>query len=180
MINKEDVAMSYNGVGEQLTETDVKRIEDEIQHRKNVVRPAALKALKEARAMGDLSENFEYYAAKRDNNMNNSRIRFLERMLRTAHVISDASKSDEIGMNNTVSIYCEDDDCVETYRIVTSIRGNSQRGLISNESPLGKALMGHKVGDRVEVKVNDSYSYYVVVKDLQKTGESENDKIKQY
>lgn len=170
----------HNGIGEQLTASDVKRIEEEINHRKTVVRPAALKALKEARAMGDLSENFEYYAAKRDNNQNNSRIRFLERMLRTAHVISDKSKADEIGMNNTVKLYFEEDDTLETYRIVTSIRGNSQRGLISNESPLGKALMGHKVGDRVLVTVSPDYAYYVVVKELDKTGDEATDRIKQY
>lgn len=170
----------HNGFREQLTESDVKRIEEEIRHRKLVVRPAALKALKEARAMGDLSENFEYYAAKRDNNQNNSRIRFLEKMLRTAVIISDKSAADEVGMNNTVDLYMEDDDCVETYRIVTSIRGNSQRGLISNESPLGKAILGHKIGDRVEIKVSPDYSYYVVIKDLKKTGDSEEDRLKQY
>lgn len=170
----------HNGIGEQLTPSDVKRIQDEIDHRKLVVRPAALQALKEARAMGDLSENFEYYAAKRDNNRNNSRIRFLERMLRTAHIISDTSKADEIGMNNTVKLYFEEDDEYETYRIVTSIRGNSQKGLISNESPLGKALMGRKVGDRVRIDVSPDYSYYVVVKELDKTGDMSTDQIKQY
>lgn len=169
-----------NGYHEQLTPSDVKRIEAEIQHRKTVVRPAALKALKEARAMGDLSENFEYYAAKRDNNLNNSRIRFLEKMLRTAVIISDASAADEVGMNNTVELYFEEDDCTETYRIVTSIRGNSQRGLISNESPLGKAILGHKVGDRVSVTVSPDYSYYVVIRKLEKTGDSDTDRIKQY
>ena len=101
-------------------------------------------------------------------------------MLRTAVIISDKSASDEVGMNNTVDLYMEDDDCVETYRIVTSIRGNSQRGLISNESPLGKAILGHKVGDRVKVAVSPDYSYYVVIKALQKTGDSEEDRIKQY
>ena len=170
----------HNGFREQLTESDVRRIEEEINHRKTVVRPAALKALKEARAMGDLSENFEYYAAKRDNNMNNSRIRFLEKMLRTAVIISDKSAPDEVGMNNTVELYFEEDDCTETYRIVTSIRGNSQRGLISNESPLGKALMKHKVGDRVEVRVSPEVSYYVKITRLDKTGESDDDKIKQF
>ncbi len=80
--------MSIHG-SEQLTRTDIRRIEEEIEHRKTVVRPAALKALKEARAMGDLSENFEYYAAKRDNNINNSRIRYLEKMLRFATVVEE-------------------------------------------------------------------------------------------
>lgn len=170
----------HNGIGEQLTESDVKRIQEEIDHRKTVIRPKALKALKEARAMGDLSENFEYYAAKRDNNQNNSRIRFLERMLRTAVIISDKSSADEVGMNNTVDLYFEEDDCTETYRIVTSIRGNSQRGLISNEAPLGKAILGHKVGDRVRVEVSPEYSYYVVIKRLEKTGDSADDRLKQY
>ncbi|MDO4438264.1 MAG: transcription elongation factor GreA [Eubacteriales bacterium] len=167
-------------MGEQLTETDVKKIEEEINHRKTVVRPAALKALKEARAMGDLSENFEYYAAKRDNNINNSRIRYLERMLRTANIISDASADDEVGINNTVTIYFEEDDEEATYRIVTSIRSDSQKNLISNESPMGKALIGHKVGDTVTVKVNENYSYDVIIRKLEKTGDSENDTIKQY
>ncbi len=171
--------MKY-GIGEQLTETDVKKIEDEINHRKMVVRPAALKALKEARAMGDLSENFEYYAAKRDNNINNSRIRYLERMLRTANIISDSSAEDEVGINNTVTIYFEEDDEEATYRIVTSIRSDSQKNLISNESPMGKALIGHKVGDTVTVKVNDNYSYNVIIRKLEKTGDNENDTIKQY
>ena len=167
-------------MGEQLTEGDVKRITDEINHRKLVERPQILKELKAARAQGDLSENFEYYAAKRANNQNNSRIRYLEKMLRFAEVISDESKDDEVGLNNTVGVYFEDDDCTETYRIVTSIRGNSLKGLISNESPLGKALLKHKVGDRVEVKVSPEVSYYVKITRLDKTGESEDDKIKQF
>ncbi len=140
--------MSLNG-SEQLTKADVARIEEEIEHRKNVVRPAALKALKEARAMGDLSENFEYHCAKRDNNLNNSRIRYLEKMLRFATVIDDESTEDTIGINNTVDVYFEDDDYTETYRIVTPIRCDSRKGLISNESPLGKSLLGRKVGDLI-------------------------------
>ena len=140
---------------EQLTEKDVERIEAEIEHRKLVVRKEAIEAVKEARAQGDLSENFEYYAAKKDKNKNESRIRYLERMLKTAKVISDESKDDEVGLNNTVQVYFEEDDEVETYRIVTSIRGNSMNGLISIESPLGKAIRGKKVGDRVYIKVNE-------------------------
>ena len=110
-----------------------------------------LEAVKEARAQGDLSENFEYKAAKQDKNRNESRIRYLERMLKTANIVSDDSKEDEIGINNTVDLYFEDDEEVETYRIVTSVRGNSLAGLISIESPLGKAVLGHKVGDRVKI-----------------------------
>ena len=124
---------------EQLTQSDVEKIQEEINHRKLVVRKEAIEAVKEARAQGDLSENFEYYAAKRFKNQNESRIRYLEKMLRTASIVSDQSRPDEIGINNTVELYFEDDDEVETYRLVTSIRGNSMKGLISIESPLGKA-----------------------------------------
>lgn len=127
-------------MGEQLTESDVKKIKEEIEYRKIVVRKKELEAVKEARAQGDLSENFEYKAAKQDKNRNESRIRYLERMLKTANIVSDDSKEDEIGINNTVDLYFEDDEEVETYRIVTSVRGNSLAGLISIESPLGKAV----------------------------------------
>ena len=138
-------------MGEQLTESDVKKIKEEIEYRKIVVRKKELEAVKEARAQGDLSENFEYKAAKQDKNRNESRIRYLERMLKTANIVSDDSKEDEIGINNTVDLYFEDDEEVETYRIVTSVRGNSLAGLISIESPLGKAVLGHNVGDRVKI-----------------------------
>ena len=107
-------------MGEQLTESDVKKIKEEIEYRKIVVRKKELEAVKEARAQGDLSENFEYKAAKQDKNRNESRIRYLERMLKTANIVSDDSKEDEIGINNTVDLYFEDDEEVETYRIVTN------------------------------------------------------------
>jgi len=164
---------------EQLTPADYKRIEEEIEYRRMVVRPASLKALKEARALGDLSENFEYHCAKRDNNQNNGRIRYLEKLLQNATVIDDSSAEDQVGMNNTVTLYFEDDDCEEVYRIVTSIRADSRKGLISNESPLGMAVLGHKVGDRVEVNMGD-ISYFVVIKKLDKTGESDSDRIRSY
>ena len=166
--------------GEILTKTDVRRIEEEIEYRKGEKRTTLLENLKHARSLGDLSENYEYMVAKRENNKNNSRINYLEKMLRFAQIIDDESAPDVIGINNTVKVYFEEDDETETYRIVTPIRSDSQKNLISNESPLGKALIGHKAGDRVEVRVSDSVSYYVVVKELEKTGESEGDRIKQY
>ena len=134
-------------------------MEEEIEYRKLVVRKNALEAVKEARAQGDLSENFEYHAAKKDKNQNESRIRYLEKMIKTAKVISTDSAEDEVGMDNTVTVYFEEDDEEETYKIVTTIRGNSLKNLISNESPLGKALLGHKVGDRCEGKVTRSESF---------------------
>ena len=162
-------------MGEQLTESDVKKIKEEIEYRKIVVRKKELEAVKEARAQGDLSENFEYKAAKQDKNRNESRIRYLERMLKTANIVSDDSKEDEIGINNTVDLYFE----VETYRIVTSVRGNSLAGLISIESPLGKAVLGHKVGDRVKIPAGDD-GYYVVVKRIDKTTDDSHDTLRKY
>ena len=142
-------------MGEKLTRSDVEKIKEEIEYRKLVVRKRELEAVKEARAQGDLSENFEYKAAKQDKNRNESRIRYLEKMLKYAQIVSDESEEDEVGINNTVDVYFEDDDEVETYRLVTSVRGNSLQGLISIESPLGKALQGHNVGERILVKAGD-------------------------
>ena len=166
-------------MGEQLTESDVNKIKEEIEYRKIVVRKKELEAVKEARAQGDLSENFEYKAAKQDKNRNESRIRYLERMLKTANIVSDDSKEDEIGINNTVDLYFEDDEEVETYRIVTSVRGNSLSGLISIESPLGKAVLGHKVGDLVKIPAGDD-GYYVVVKRIDKTTDDSHDTLRKY
>lgn len=165
---------------EQLTESDVKKIQEEIEHRKLVVRKEAIEAVKEARAQGDLSENFEYYAAKKDKNRNESRIRYLENMLKHAKIVSAQSKEDEIGLNDTVTLYFEEDEEDEVYRLVTSIRGNSMQNRISIESPLGKAIRGHQVGDRVKVNINEKASYTVIVKKIEKTGETENDQIRSY
>ena len=126
-------------MGERLTKSDVEKIQKEIEYRKLIVRKEAIEAVKEARAQGDLSENFEYYAAKKDKNKNESRIRYLERMLRQAVIVSEDSKADEAGMNNVVEVYFEEEDETETYKLVTSIRGNSLENKISIESPLGKA-----------------------------------------
>lgn len=159
---------------EQLTKQDIEKIEQEIEHRKLVVRKEAIEAVKEARAHGDLSENFEYYAAKKEKNQNESRIRYLERMLKTAEVVEDHSKADEVGMDTKVVLYYEDEDETEKIKIVTSIRGNSLEGRISIESPLGKALLGHKAGDRVHVQVGDG-GYDVVIRSIDKDGgEDEN------
>ena len=165
---------------DKLTENDIKRLQEEIDYRKLVVRKDAIAAVKEAREQGDLSENFEYYAAKRDKNKNESRIRYLERMIKTAQVISDDSKDDEVGLNNTVTLFFEDEGECETYKIVTTIRENSLEGRISNESPIGKAVMGHKVGDRVYVKVNDKFGYYVVIRAIEKTVDDGSDRIRSF
>ena len=165
---------------DELTAKDIQKMEAEIEHRKLVVRKQALEDVKEARAHGDLSENFEYKAAKKFKNENESRIRYLERMLKTATVISDDSKEDEVGLNNTVTVYFVEDDMSETYRLVTSIRGNSVNGLISIESPIGKAILGHKEGEKVLVKVNDSYSYELIIQKIEKTQDDSEDQIRSF
>ncbi|MEH2944114.1 transcription elongation factor GreA [Lachnospiraceae bacterium KK002] len=165
---------------EQLTRSDVKKIEEEIEYRKLVVRKEALEAVKEARAHGDLSENFEYHAAKKDKNKNESRIRYLERMLKTAVIVSDSSREDEVGINNTVTVYFEEDDEEQVFRLVTSIRGNSMKNRISTESPIGKAILGRKVGDRIQIKVNEDYSYYIVIKQIENTAEEAGETIRSF
>ncbi len=165
---------------DELTPSDIRRMEEEIEYRKLVVRKAALEDVKEARAHGDLSENFEYYAAKKYKNQNEGRIRYLERMIRTAKVISEDSEANEVGINNTVTIEFVEDGMQETYKIVTTVRGNSLENLISNESPLGKALLGKKVGDIAHVEVNAQVGYDVKIVKLEKTIDDGSDKLRSY
>ena len=165
---------------EELTNADVEKIEAELEHRKTIVRKEAIEAVKVARSPGDLREHFEYSAAKRDKNRNESRIRYLERMLKTAKIISDESKEDEVGINNTVTLYFEEDDETEVYKLVTSIRGDSLDGRISIESPIGKAILGHKAGDRVQVKISDTAGFYIVIKAIENTTDTEDDTIRTY
>jgi transcription elongation factor GreA len=155
-------------------------MEAEIEHRKLVIRKQALEDVKVARAQGDLSENFEYKAAKQFKNENERRIRYLERMIRTAVIVSEESAEDEVGMNNTVDVYFEEDDETETYKLVTTVRSNSLKNLISRESPLGAAIFGHKVGDRCEVRVNDDYSYFVVIRRIENTVDDGTDELRKF
>ena len=156
---------------EQLTQSDIRKIQEEIDYRKLVVRKEAIEAVKEARAFGDLSENFEYKAAKQEKNRNESRIRFLENMIKTAVVIADHSGADTVGLYDRVTVYLEEDDETEVYQIVTTMRQDVLKGLISKESPVGKALMGKRVGDTVRIQVNENYAYDVTILSIEKTGE---------
>ena len=165
---------------DQLTPSDIKKMEEEIEHRKLVVRPKALEDVKEARAQGDLSENFEYYAAKKYKNQNESRIRYLERMIKTARVISEDSAEDEVGINNTVTVEFLEDGLEETFKIVTTVRGNSLENLISNESPLGKSLLGKKEGESAHVQVNEAIGYDVKILKIEKTADESGDRIRSF
>jgi transcription elongation factor GreA len=164
----------------KLTENDIQEMEKEIEHRKLVLRPQLLEEVKETRAHGDLSENFEYHAAKREKNRNESRIRFLEKMIRTAKVIEDTSADDEVGVGKTVTIYIPEDDEEETYTIVSTMRQDSIHGFISVESPMGRALLGHREGDRIRVRVSDSYSYEAQIRKISLTDAADEAKIRSF
>ncbi len=157
----------------ELTQKDIDDMKAEVEHRKCVVRKELLEDVKTARAHGDLSENFEYKAAKQAKNQNESRIRYLEKMIRTAVVIHDESREDEVGLNKIVELYFEEDDETEEFKVVTTVRGNSLKNLISTESPIGKAILGHKVGERVWVEINANAGYYVEIKSIRIADENE-------
>ncbi|MDY2790197.1 MAG: transcription elongation factor GreA [Lachnospiraceae bacterium] len=165
---------------DELTRSDIAKMEEEIEYRKVTLRHELLEHVKEARAQGDLSENFEYYAAKKEKNKNESRIRYLERMIRTAKIIEESSDREAVTLNTKVTIYIPDDEVEETYKIVTTLREDVMAGKISNVSPMGKALMGHKVGDIVTIRVNDNFSYDAQIKGIEQIGEEESDTIKSF
>lgn len=152
-------------MGQKLTRGDVEKIEKEIEYRRVELRPKLTAAVAEAAAQGDRSENFEYYAAKRDNGKNNSRIRYLERVLRTAEIVDDG-QADEAGVDKEVKVYIPEDDEEETYTLVTPIRADSLHNIVSIESPIGKALLHHRVGDTVTIHVSDSYSYQCEIREI--------------
>ncbi|MCD7738082.1 MAG: transcription elongation factor GreA [Lachnospiraceae bacterium] len=167
-------------MSEKLTQKDVDRIQAEIEERKLVERPRLLEAVKEARAQGDLSENFEYTAAKREKNRNESRIRYLERVLKNASIVRDYSRDDEVGIEKTVRVMFEEDESEEEYRIVTPIRCNSLENKISIESPIGKALMGHRAGDRVEVLLPNGAVSVLQILSISNTVDDGTDRLRSY
>ena len=152
----------------ELTQKDLQLMREELDYRRITLRPKLLEAVKEARAFGDLSENFEYKAAKQEKNRNESRIRFLENMIKTAVVIADSFGADQVGLYDKVTVYMEDDDEEEVYQIVTTMRQDALRGLISKESPVGRCLLGRRVGDRVHIQVNEQYGYDAVIRAIEK------------
>ena len=164
----------------ELTQKDIDDMMAEVEHRKCVIRKELLEDVKTARAHGDLSENFEYKAAKQAKNQNESRIRYLEKMIKTAIVVKDESKDDEVGINKTVELYFEDDDEVEEFKIVTTVRGNSLKNLVSTESPIGKALLGHKVGDRVWIEINANAGYFVEIKSIRVAAPDEEEQLRKF
>lgn len=165
---------------DELTKVDIEKMKAEIEYRRNELRPKLIEEVKVARGFGDLSENFEYKAAKREKNQNDSRIRYLERMIKTAVVIEDTSGADEVGLFDTVTVFLEDEKTEEVFRIVTTLRQNPLQGLISKESPIGSSLMGHQVGDVVHVQVNETFGYDAKIIKIEKGTDDEDLPISRY
>ena len=165
---------------DELTEVDIKKMQEEVDYRTKVLRPQLIEDVKTARSFGDLSENFEYKAAKREKNRNDSRVRYLQRMISTAKVISSDSNDDTVGLFDKLKIYRAEDDETQDIQLVTTLRQNPLKGLISKESPVGKAVLGRKLGDRVKVEVNDNYSYFIIIRSIEKGSDDESLEISKY
>ena len=165
---------------DELTQVDIDKMKAELEHRRLELRPKLIEDVQTARAFGDLSENYEYKVAKQEKNRNESRIRYLERMIATAKVIEVNEKEGTVGLFDHVVLYNEKLGKEQTIQLVTTLRQNALKGLISKESPVGKAVMGHKKGDRVTVHVNETYSYDIVIRDVQKGSDDETLPISSY
>ena len=168
---------------DELTAVDIKKMKEELDHRVRVLRPQLIEEVQTARAFGDLSENFEYKCAKQAKNRNDSRIRYLERMIRTAKVIEvrgAEDAEDAVGLFDRVTIYNEMVKKEMEVRIVTTLRQDALKGLVSKESPVGKALLGRRAGERVEIAVNPNLQYFVEIRKIEKGEDDESLNISSY
>ena len=165
---------------DELTQVDIDKMKEELQHRIQVLRPQLIEEVKVARSFGDLSENFEYKAAKREKNRNDSRIRYLENMIKTAVVIDGTAAGDGVALFDKVTFYLEEEETEETIQLVTTLRQDALKGLISKESPVGKALLGRQVGDRVQVEVSPELKYWVEIRSIEKGRDDESLEISSY
>ena len=165
---------------DELTEIDIKKMKEELEYRITKLRPEILEEVKLTRSYGDLSENAEYHAAKRERGKNESRIRFLRNMIKTAIIIKDESDDNTVGLFDTVTYYLEEDNCEEQVKIVTTLRRDPFQNIISKESPLRSALMGKKIGDRLLVKVSNDYSYFIKIRKIEKGTDDESLEIRKF
>ena len=165
---------------DELTRADLQKMQEEIDYRVQQLRPKLIEDVQTARAFGDLSENFEYKCAKQDKNRNDARIRYLQRMIKTARVIEDKSAADTAGLYDTVEIFMENLGKSRKIQLVTTLRQDALKGLISKESPVGKALMGHKVGERVQVEIDQTRKYFMEIKAIEKGFDDESLDISAY
>ena len=167
-------------MNDELTKQDLKKMREELDYRRLELMPQQLEEVKRTRAFGDLSENYEYKTAKQELNRNKSRIRYLERMIKTAHVISDESSSDTVGLYDRVTVYMEEDEEEQVIQVVTTVRANPIKGFISKESPFGKAVLGSRVGDKVTVVVSDDYEYICEIRNIEKGSDDGSAPLMQY
>lgn len=165
---------------DELTEVDIRKMKEELDHRIRVLRPQLIEEVQTARAFGDLSENFEYKCAKQAKNRNDSRIRYLERMIRTARVIEVKGAADTVGLFDKVTVYNELAKREMTIQLVTTLRQDALKGRISKESPVGKALLGRRVGERVQVEVDERTRYGMEIRAIEKGADDESMEISSY
>lgn len=151
-----------------LTQQDINNMKKEIEYRKVVVRKQRNEEVKEARAHGDLSENYEYKAAKRERGRNEGRIKYLERMIKTATIITDNTEAGEVGLGKLVDVYFIEDDMNIEYEIVTTMETDAINNKISIESPLGKMIYKKRVGDIVNIDSPDG-EYSVRIQSIRKS-----------
>lgn len=168
-------------MNDELTRKDIDKMKEELTYRRDNLMPELIEEVKRTRAFGDLSENFEYKEAKRQKNRNGSRIRYLENMIRSAHIIDSGSREENVvGLYDKVTVYMPDDDETQVIQVVTTVRTDPLKGLISRESPFGKAVLGKRTGDRVLVQVNDHCSYEVEIRSVEKSEDDGSAPILQY
>ena len=168
-------------MNDELTRKDIDKMKEELTYRRDKLMPELIEEVKRTRAFGDLSENFEYKEAKRQKNRNGSRIRYLENMIRSAHIIDSGSREENVvGLYDKVTVYMPDDDETQVIQVVTTVRTDPLKGLISRESPFGKAVLGKRTGDRVLVQVNDHCSYEVEIRSVEKSEDDGSAPILQY
>ena len=167
---------------DELTEVDLQKMRDEIDHRVRVLRPKLIEDVQTARGFGDLSENFEYKCAKRDKNRNDSRIRYLEGMIRTAKLIAPAARTEEgtAGLFDTVVVVPAPTKKPQTIRIVTTLRQDALKGLVSKESPVAKAVLGHRAGETVHVELGEGKGYDMTIQSVEKGTDDASLEISQY
>lgn len=165
---------------DELTAIDIRKMQEEIDYRETELRPKLIEDVQTARAFGDLSENFEYKAAKQAKNKNESRIRYLKRMIASAVVIEPTSQEGEAGLFDRVTLYMEDEGEEEVITLVTTLRQNPMKGLISKESPVGQAVIGHKTGDRVFIKIGDTGGYWAEIRVIEKGVDDDSMEISRY
>ena len=168
-------------MNDELTRKDIDKMKEELTYRRDKLMPELIEEVKRTRAFGDLSENLEYKEAKRQKNRNGSRIRYLENMIRSAHIIDSGSREENVvGLYDKVTVYMPDDDETQVIQVVTTVRTDPLKGLISRESPFGKAVLGKRTGDRVLVQVNDHCSYEVEIRSVEKSEDDGSAPILQY